>query len=112
VGIGELERGYREERRGVKKWWILILGLFIVTGVIFTGLRYVGLIGSTIVEREVFKNSFQYKEARKSEIATYNAQLAEIDRKLSMSSLDSNTRANMEAQAASIRILLATARSK
>jgi len=112
MSIGELEQGYREEKKGFKKWWILILGLIILTSVIFTGLRYVGLIGTTVIEREVFKNSFQYKEARKSEIATYNAQLVEIDRKLLISDLDSNTRANMEAQAASIRILLSVAKGK
>ena len=110
--MGEFESFYKEEKKGVKKWWFFILGLVILSAVIFSGLRYVGIIGTTIVEREVFKNSFQYKEARKSEIATYEAQLAEINHKLNMSNLDENTKTNMEAQAASIRILLATARSK
>ena len=71
-----------------------------------------GLIGHTIVERKVFENSFQYSEARKSEIATFEAQLVEIDCKLSSSTIGPNTRTNLEAQAAALRIMLSVARSK
>ena len=110
--MGGFKQSYKAGGKGIRKWWIMILCLVILTVVVFTALRYSGMIVNTIVEREVFKNSFQYKEARISEISTYSAQLIEINTKLSMSDLDDNTRANMKAQAASIRILLATARRR
>jgi hypothetical protein len=36
-------------------------------------IQYLGVFGKTMVEREVFESSYQYSEARKSEIATYEA---------------------------------------
>ena len=90
------------------RWWVWILTLMVLTAAVFGGLRIVGVFG----ERIIFKESFQYKEARSSEIATYSAQLAEIDRKLSSSDIDATTRTNLESQAAAIRILLSVARSK
>ena len=100
------------EKKDFGKWWIWILLLTIVSIVAFTGLNYVGLIGGTIVERKVFENSFQYSEARKMEIATFEAQLTEIEHKLSSDSIDSETRENLEAQAAGIRIQLSVSRSR
>ena len=74
-------------------------------------LNSAGLLGSTIVERKVFEHSYQYSETVKAEIATYEAQLVELNYKLS-SDLDANTKANLEAQASGIRIQLAVARSR
>lgn len=93
-------------------WWMWVLLLIIVTGLIFTGLRYAGLIGGTIVERKVFENSFQYSEARKSEVAIFEAQLLEINSKLGNLQLDANTRSNLEATASVLRVQLNAARSK
>lgn len=84
-----------------------ILGLLVVASLVGGGMKILGVFG----ERVVFEQSFQYKEARKTEVATFEAQLAEIDRLLS-SDIDSTTRANMESQAASIRIQLSVARGK
>ncbi len=101
-----------QEKKYFAGWWLWVVFLIIISSIIFGVLNYIGLIGHTIVERKVFENSFQYSEARKSEIATFEAQLAEIDRKLSNPNLDPNTRTNLEAQAAAIRIQLNVARSK
>lgn len=76
------------------------------------GLNSIGLFGGTVVKRKIFENSFQYSEARKGEIAVFAAQQAEIERQLSNPGLDAGTRANLEAQAASLRVQLSAARSK
>lgn len=100
------------EKKLVGGWWMWILLLTIVSGLILTGLSYMGLFGRTVVERKVFENSFQYSESRKSEIATYQAQLTEIDRKLMNTELSQSTRVNLEAQASGLRIQLNVARTK
>jgi len=93
-------------------WWMWILGLVIVAVVAFTGLSYFGIIGKTVVERVVFENSHQYKQAGIAASAMYNAQLTEIQRKLMNQNLDPNTRANLEASASAIRVRLAAEGSK
>ena len=97
-----------EEKKDFAKWWLWVLLLIAITAIAFGGLKIAGVIG----ERIVFEQSFQYKEARKTEIATFEAQLAEINRQLASTTLDENVRVNLEAQAASIRIQLNVARSK
>jgi flagellar basal body-associated protein FliL len=101
-----------QEKKEVGSWWIWILFLLVISGVVLTGLSYMGFIGQTVVERVVFENSFQYSEARKSEIATYEAQLTEIERKLLNHELDQGTRINLEAQASGLRVQLSTAKAK
>lgn len=101
-----------KEKKLVGGWWMWVLLLMIVSGIVLTGLSYVGLIGRTVVERKVFENSFQYSEARKAEVAAYQATLAEIERKLATAKIDEGTRANLEAQASGIRIQLNVARAK
>jgi hypothetical protein len=92
--------------------WLLIFGtLLIFVGGIWFALSSMGLIGRTIVERKIFEQSFQYNEARKTAIATYEAQLAEINAQLE-GNLDDATRQNLNATAASIRIKLSTERNK
>ena len=97
-----------QEKKYFASWWFLIISLVAVTAVVFGGLRLVGVIG----ERVVFEQSFQYKEARKTEIATFEAQLAELELKLASTSLDDVTRTNFEAQVSAIRIQLNVARRK
>ena len=101
-----------KEKKYFAGWWVWVFLLIVTSGIILTGLSYVGIIGKTIVEREVFENSFQYSEARKTEQATFKAQLSEINYKLSCESIDSELRSNLEAQAASIRVLLNVSRSR
>lgn len=103
---------FREMRREGRRWWAWGLGLLVITVVVLSVLGYFGIVGRTIVERKVFERSFQYSEARKTEIATFEAQLTEIERKLAAPSTVEATRTNLEAQAAAIRILLRVAREK
>ena len=111
---------YRNEAASIAKesQWIFwkFLPLFLIVVVVLSavgfGLRSLGLIGKTAVEREVFEQSYQRSEALKSQIATDEAVLAEIERKLSNPGLDANTRHNLEAQMAAARIRIATTRSK
>ena len=111
---------YRKEMNQVAKdtswtFWrflpitIVIIGILALLGF---GLRSAGLFGDTIVERKVFENSYQRSEALKSQIAGDEAVLVEIERKLSNTTLDENTRTNLEAQASAARIRIATAKSK
>jgi hypothetical protein len=111
---------YRENvTRGVKeaRWttfkvfpvMLLIVILLVITG--FT-LNSLGLIGRTAVEREVFEQSYQRSAALASEIAMNEAQLVEIQAQLSKTTLDPDTRANLEAQASAIRVRISTAQRK
>lgn len=100
------------EKKEVGAWWVWILSLTVLSIIALTSLNYFGILGRTIVERKVFENSFQYSEARKSEIVVFEAQLVEIDIKLSNPSLSKETRTNIEAQASAIRIHLNAARRK
>jgi hypothetical protein len=93
--------------------WFIWLLFFTVLGCIVLGsLSYMGLIGHTVVERIVFENSFQYKEARNNEFIIFKAQLVEIEHKLAGSNINTLTRANLEAQAAGIRIQMSTIQTK
>lgn len=90
----------------------LILLILILLSVIGFSLKSVGLLGSTVVERKVFENSYQRSEAIKAQIATDEAVLAEIQRQLSSTDLDEDTRNNLEAQAAAARVRIATAKGR
>ena len=111
---------YRTEMREIAKesrWtFFRFLPLFVFAVLIlasfFFGLRAIGLIGSTAVEREVFEQSYQRSEALRSQIATDEAVLAEIARKLANPNLDDDTRHNLEAQASAARMRIATAKGR
>jgi hypothetical protein len=102
-------------KEGRYVFWKVFVTL-VITGVVLTVLGFVlhsaGVFGQTVVERKVFENSYQRSEAIKSQIATDEANLAEIDRKLQNPNLDPDTRANLEAQASAARVRIAAARSK
>jgi len=111
---------YRSEIRGAVRegYWtvwklaplvVLIIALLSIVGF---GLKSLGLFGSTVVERVVFENSYQRSEAIKSQIATDEAVLAEIQHQLATPGLDEDTRNSLEAQAAAARVRMATARGK
>ncbi|MBV5346777.1 hypothetical protein JZU46_00935 [bacterium] len=101
-----------KEKKEFGAWWMWLLCLVIVTSIAFGFLNSVGLIGRTIVEREVFTRSQQYTEARKTEIATFEAQLVEIERLLRNPTTTPDMKANLEASAAGLRVQLSVARSK
>lgn len=112
--------GYRTEASKVAKdanWTIIRFAptvLILVIGLSALGFvtHSLGLWGKTVVERKVYEASYQRSEALKSQIATDEAVVAEIQRQLANPSLDEDTRHNLEAQAAAARIRIATARSK
>lgn len=95
------------EKKYVGGWWIWILFLLIASGITLSGLSYLGLFGRTIVERKVFENSYQKKEADKTANTVYSAQLAQLRAKLNNPNLDAGTRAEIKAQIDSINILKA-----
>lgn len=90
----------------------LFVGVVVILSLVGFGLRSMGLLGNTIVEREVFEASYQRSESIKAQIAMEEANLAEISRQLSNPNLDDNTRYNLEAQAAAARVRIATAQGK
>lgn len=82
---------YKDEVRHLNteaRWTIwqtlpTILIVVILVGAVGFGARSCGLIGSTVVERVVFENSFQYKEGMAQRGAIMEANIAEIDMLLS-----------------------------
>jgi len=100
------------EEWSATRWIFTAMASIIAISVFFFVLASAGLIGEKVVEREVFENSFQYSEARKTAIATYEAQLAEIDSQLRSTNLSERERSNLRSQAARLRVLLQTERRK
>lgn len=90
--------------------------LYIITTIVLICIGFVfnsiGIFGNTYVERKVFENSYQRTESINSQIAIYNATLIEIETRLKFSELDKNTRHNLEAQAAAIRIKIQAAKEQ
>lgn len=103
-----LNREEYKEANGIFRW---VGGKMLIVIIIGTILGYVTFFTDTIIKRKVFENSFQYSEARKTEIATFQAQLVEIESRLS-GTLSEEMRANLEAQAAVIRSQLRVAKEK
>ena len=106
----EVDVGLREARWTFFRGLPLLVTIIVILSVIGFGFNSFGLLGSTIVERKVFEHSYQRAEGLKARIATDEAVLAEIERKLTNPNLDADTRANLEAQASAARIRIATAR--
>ena len=102
----------RESAWTFKRFLPLFLIVVIVLSIVGFGLRSMGVFGKTVVERKVFEQSYQRSEALKSQIATDEATLAEIERKLLNTNLDENTRHNLEAQASAARIRINTTKAK
>ena len=101
-----------DEANLIFRWWIVGIILFVTTFVILTVVSYLGLFTSTVVERKVFENSFQYSEARKTEILTFESQLAQIEVQLKSPSISDATRVDLESQKASISVLMNVAKRK
>lgn len=103
---------FKEEKKDISSWMRYGLMWFIVIMAICFALNAMGILGTTIWKRKVFVESHQYQESRKTEVGTYNATLAEIERQLQNPELTEKERADLEGQAASTRIMLNVARSK
>lgn len=98
------------EKKQFGAWWMWVVGLMAITIVIGTVLQHAGVFGRTVVEREVFENSYQYTAAQKEKISIIEAQLEEIRVKLSDQSLDESTRKNLESQQSVLRVRLRAAK--
>lgn len=103
---------HREARWTFWKFLPLFITGIVVLALLGFALNSLGLLGRTVVERKVFENSYQRSEGLKTQIATDEATLAEIQRQLDNPNLNDNTRHNLEAQARAARIRIQTARSK
>jgi len=62
-----------QEKKYVGGWWLWVLVLLILTTILFTGLNYLGVFRRTVIERKVFEQSYQKKEADKTANTTYSA---------------------------------------
>ena len=67
------------EKRFVFGWVFFILLMVVLIIPVLSGLKYLGIIGGTIVERVVFEQSFQYKTGMAQRGAILEANIAEID---------------------------------
>lgn len=94
------------EKRFLTGWWMLILALVVLSSIVLGALRYAGFFTSTLVERKVFEQSYQYQAGKAAADSTFGAQLVEIQTKLASPDLSPDLRASLEAKAASIRTLM------
>ena len=108
----EMRVVHREARWTFWKFLPLTIAIVVVLAGLGFGLRSLGLWGDTVVERKVFEASYQRSESIKAQIATDEAALAEIERKLTNPELDVSTRTNLEAQAAAARVRIAAAKGR
>lgn len=96
---------YGNDMKDFSAWWMLIVLMIVISFPVFFALDSFGLIGRTIVEREVFERSYQRQEAQKTKQNTIAAQLAEIDALLSNPEIQPREKAELEAKARALRIL-------
>lgn len=101
-----------QEKKDYGSWWVWILTLTVFSVIVLSILSYAGIFTRTVVERKVFEQSYQRSEALKSQIATDEAVMAEIESKLKNPNLDDNTRYNLKAQISAARVRISTARRK
>jgi len=97
---------FKEEKKEINSWIRYTLGWVIIIIAIFSVLNYIGIIGSTVVERKVFENSYQKVSADNKAERIYSAQLAEVNSMLDETDIDSDTRQDLRRQAALLRVQL------
>lgn len=97
-----------QEKKYVGGWWVWMLLLLILAVVAFTSLNYLGVFGKTVVERKVFEQSYQKKEANKTANTIHSAQLAQLRGKLNNPNINEGTKAEIRAQIDAINILKST----
>jgi hypothetical protein len=99
------------EKWDFTKWFILIVVLVAIAGGLFAFTGAGGKLFGTFVERKVFEQSYQRSEGLKAKIATFEAQLAEIDAQINQTA-DTFTRNDLLAKRAAIVVQLRAARSQ
>lgn len=90
----------------------IIFTAFIIIIVVSFGVNSALKLGNTAVERKVFENSYQRTESLKSQIATDEAVIIEIEQKLMNPNLDEGTRYNLEAQLSAARLRINAAKGR
>lgn len=105
-----------DDRAEFTRWWLIGLPLLVLTivvlGALTFGMQSCGTVAGTVIERKTYENSYQNSEARKTEIMTMEAQLADIDSQLGNPDLDDATRRGLEGQRRAINVRLRVAREK
>ena len=89
---------------------MLVLALITATALTLIG----SLLGwfDVAVERQVLVTSHRYKEARRSELATWRADKARIEALLRRPDVDAATRSALEGQLAAIEVQLRSAEER
>lgn len=90
-------------------WWLWVTLLSAISIVVLFGLNAAGLFGRTILERKIFEQSYQRQTGQAERLATFQAQLSEINARLA-GQLPAQTRADLEAQKSAINIQIQTVR--
>ncbi|MCD6435997.1 MAG: hypothetical protein J7L15_06370 [Clostridiales bacterium] len=94
-----------DEKKELGKWWIWILGLLMLSIIILNSLGMLSKFGSVFVERKVFEQSYQRSEGLKTQMITWQAQLASINSQLLTATAD--TKNQLLSQKAMLEIQIA-----
>lgn len=93
-------------KKEFSRWFMLVIGLLIISTIIFTGLNYLGILGNTVVERKVFENSYQYSAGQKDKEAMLQSQKAMIQSKLRSTVIKEEEKAILQSQLDGIEVQL------
>ena len=88
------------------KFYFIGIFFFIISAIIFSLINYTDIFLKTQVERVVFENSYQYKQGQKERIATLEAEIDEIENRLTNPNLDATIKKNLENQLSRLKIEL------
>jgi len=99
------------EKKELGKWWVWITVLIVFSIATLGVLRYTGIIGGTIVENQVFQNSYQRKSGLDAEKSRYEAELAKVNSLLSTET-DPELIKSLKAQKAMLEVQLDTNKRK
>ena len=100
---------FEPRKRTIFKWWAIGLTLAVLTSSVLAILSYAGIIFQTVVERKAYEQSYQYQAGRREQRNILQAQLAEIETQLLDPKLPAETRQQLRAQQAAIRVRLRAA---
>lgn len=100
----EMSEVHAEAKWTMQKFFPMFLIVVAVIGVVGFGMRSMGLIGGTIVERKVFEQSYQRSEALKSEIAQQRATIMVLEQQLVSANAEESVLIQTQLNAARIRL--------
>lgn len=99
--------GLDKDKKEFGGWWLYILFLVIISVVALAVLSYTGKVGGTFIERKVFEQSYQRNEGLKSQMLTWQAQLAQINSKLMYAEPGTQDYINLSSQKAMLEVQIA-----